>query len=221
MLDVEVTEATCTAGAPGGGSLAAPATTCPEGSTLEFTTDGTTWVTTLPTYDQMTAITIMTRCNCDTDNNMSSPISTVTTDPPLCPAITITKNNAVDDTDTQTVTPGVAATFSIEVCNTGTENLCALTLTESATDAALVLTDCVPDAATLATMIAATGDMDADFEPMECFTFSCMVSGISQDFTNTITTNAEGCESGEAVEDDDPSEVVIDCPTEALSLIHI
>jgi hypothetical protein len=63
-----------------GGVIAAPTTSCPVGSTLQYSTDaGVSWSTTLPTYNQTTAVTVLTRCNCDADNTASSPTSTVTT----------------------------------------------------------------------------------------------------------------------------------------------
>lgn len=213
MLDVGVTEATCTDGAPSGGSVTAPTTACPEGSSLMYSTDGgMNWSETLPSYNQTEPITVDTRCECDTDDTAVSPTSSVTTDPPLCPAITITKSNGDNSGDSQTLTPAMDAEFTIEVCNSGTENLCELVIAESATDADLDVSDCVPDAAAIATLIAGAGDMDADFEPMECFTFTCETSTVTEDFTNTISITAEGCDSGDEVEDDDPSEVVIDCP---------
>ncbi len=81
-------ESTCTVpnGTPAGGVLAAPTATCPAGSTLEYSTDaGTTWGATLPMYDQTTAITVDTRCNCDNDTAQSSPTGSVTTVPGACP----------------------------------------------------------------------------------------------------------------------------------------
>ncbi len=74
-----------------GGVIAAPATSCPAGSTLQYSTDGgTNWSTTLPTYNQTTAITVLTRCNCDANNATSSPTSSVTTVPGVCTPITAT-----------------------------------------------------------------------------------------------------------------------------------
>lgn len=85
---VIVTESTC---APDGmtltgGTISAPTGSCPSGSTLEYSTDNVMWSTTLPTYDQATAITIYTRCVCDSDNNIISIVSSVTTVPDMCTA---------------------------------------------------------------------------------------------------------------------------------------
>jgi hypothetical protein len=82
---VQVTESTCTSCTVGGGAITAPATTCPVGSTLQYSTDnGTSWTTTLPTYNQTSAITVLTRCNCDINTATSSPTSSVTTVPGVC-----------------------------------------------------------------------------------------------------------------------------------------
>jgi hypothetical protein len=91
----QVTNSTCSTfgGAPSGGSISAPAGICPVGSTLQYSTDGgDSWSTTVPAYNQSgPAQTIQTRCNCDEDDTMSSPVSSVTTVPgacPLCPDLT-------------------------------------------------------------------------------------------------------------------------------------
>jgi len=88
MLDIGVTESTCIEfeGTPSGGELTAPTTACPEESSLRYSIDGgVTWTETLPTYDQTTAITIDTRCECDQDATVVSPTSSVTTVPGECP----------------------------------------------------------------------------------------------------------------------------------------
>ena len=84
---VGVINSTCTmaGGTPSGGSFTAPTASCPAGSTLEYSTNGTTWSTTLPTYNQTMAMTVSTRCNCDIDNTMSSSIASVSSMPGTCP----------------------------------------------------------------------------------------------------------------------------------------
>ncbi len=82
-----VTESVC--GADGmtleGGVV--DAITCPTGATAEYSTDGgTTWVTTVPAYDQTTAITVTVRCLCDEDMTTASPTAEVTTVPGVCMA---------------------------------------------------------------------------------------------------------------------------------------
>ncbi|MBL7783707.1 MAG: hypothetical protein JNM22_20900, partial [Saprospiraceae bacterium] len=75
-------------GTPSGGSISAPAGSCPSGSVLQYSTDnGLNWSTSAPTYNQSgPAQTVLTRCNCTIDNTMSSPTSTVTTAPGVCPS---------------------------------------------------------------------------------------------------------------------------------------
>ena len=72
-------------GVPEGGSLSAPTTSCPTGSSLQYSTDGTTWSSTLPTYDQINSITVFTRCICDEDINTISNNASVSTTPGTCP----------------------------------------------------------------------------------------------------------------------------------------
>ena len=70
-----------------GGVIAAAATNCPPETTLEYSVDGgSNWNTSLPTYNQTTAETILTRCNCDADNSVSSAQGSVLTDPGTCPS---------------------------------------------------------------------------------------------------------------------------------------
>ncbi|MCA0234001.1 MAG: HYR domain-containing protein, partial [Bacteroidetes bacterium] len=87
---VQVTNSVCTTfgSTPSGGVISAPSSSCPAGSTLQYSTDnGGNWSETLPTYAQTgTGQTILTRCNCTADASKSSPTSTVTTVPGVCPA---------------------------------------------------------------------------------------------------------------------------------------
>ncbi len=67
------------------GSISAPNSSCPSGSTLQYSTNnGANWSTTLPAYNQTTPITILTRCNCDVNTTISSPTTSVTTAPAGC-----------------------------------------------------------------------------------------------------------------------------------------
>ena len=83
---VVTSESTC--GADGmtleGGVIDYAGSTCPEGSTLEYATDGVTFTTTAPMYDQENAITVTVRCTCDADMTMTSPTAEVTTVPGSC-----------------------------------------------------------------------------------------------------------------------------------------
>lgn len=88
-------QSTCSNCMLSGGLTAAPTATCPTGSTLQYSTDGTIWTTSLPDYNQTTSITITTRCNCDIDNTQSSPTNSVSTIPGTCtPPSPSADNNA-------------------------------------------------------------------------------------------------------------------------------
>jgi|GEM_PF-1459999 len=123
---VDVVDSTCPTGqmTPSGGLINAPISDCPTGSTIEYSTDGgTNWVTTLPVYDQMNAITVLTRCNCDVDTNVSSMTSSVTTMPTTCDELALmlsdpcncdggfdSTGSGINDfaSETITITPGTA-----------------------------------------------------------------------------------------------------------------
>ena len=109
----------------GGGSFAAP-TGCPTGSTIQYSTDnGATFSNTVPTYNQTTAVTVLTRCNCNVDNTISSQTATVTSIPATCatPTCEITSimvsnistcnnNNTPNDPNDDTYTQSVTVNFN-------------------------------------------------------------------------------------------------------------
>jgi len=77
---VIMAESTCTVfgGTPMGGQFTPPPNTCPVGSSLKYSIDnGMTYLASVPTYNQVTAITVLTACACDTDPTMLSSPSTV------------------------------------------------------------------------------------------------------------------------------------------------
>jgi len=86
--NVLVVNSTCGAGCvPTGGSIGAPTgTPCPEGSILQYQVNGGAWSTTLPEYAlNGPPQTIRTRCVCEADDLVSSPVSVgVTTTPANC-----------------------------------------------------------------------------------------------------------------------------------------
>jgi hypothetical protein len=92
-----VVNSTCSTfgGSPSGGLISAPATPCPVGSTVEYSTNGPAgpWSTSPPSYAQSgPAQTILTRCTCDGNPALFSPSGTVTTTPgtcPPCPVLTV------------------------------------------------------------------------------------------------------------------------------------
>ena len=125
-----VAESSCDVfqGTPSGGSLAAPAASCPTGSTLEYSTDGgTTFSTILPTYDQFNSISVITRCNCDAIPSQSSPLTTITTNPvacPDCPILDIAPPPIVIDSESSCLLPGSTPTGGLlsaptNACPTG------------------------------------------------------------------------------------------------------
>lgn len=122
-----ITESTCNGSTPTGGDVSVPAVTnCPTGSTLQFSTDNSTFSTTLPTYNQTTSETIYTKCVCNTTNTTTSTTSSVVTSPmecPDCPNFTsVTPAQAVITESTcngSTSTGGVISAPAITNCPTG------------------------------------------------------------------------------------------------------
>ncbi len=84
-------ESACTtfggqAGEDGGGVLIPATSNCPAGSSLEYSVDGGTFGPTAPSYDQLNALSIVTRCTCDSDSAVTSSASTaILTTPGACP----------------------------------------------------------------------------------------------------------------------------------------
>ena len=104
-----IVNSTCSGCTLSGGSVSAPTgMPCPAYSTLQYSTNGIDWSTTLPAYNQTTPITVYTRCNCDADNSVSSPVSNVTTTPGTCTPVTagITGTAAACDEVTLTASGG-------------------------------------------------------------------------------------------------------------------
>ncbi|AEE52691.1 MopE-related protein [Haliscomenobacter hydrossis] len=89
---VIIVNSTCSACALSGGSISAPASSCPVGSTLQYKVDNGPWTSTLPTYNQTTTQTIKTRCSCDGNPSIVSDSSAIATTPGVCtpPDATIT-----------------------------------------------------------------------------------------------------------------------------------
>ncbi len=72
-----------------GGEIIAPVDPCPEGSNIQYSVDdGITWTGSVPVYDFSDPITIITRCQCITDDSEVSPESDpITTNPGFCPPV--------------------------------------------------------------------------------------------------------------------------------------
>ena len=82
-----ITNSTCPTGqtTPSGGLITAPPSNCPTGTTLLYSTNGgNNWSPSLPTYNQSTPMEILTRCSCDADNTISSPVNFIFTTPEMC-----------------------------------------------------------------------------------------------------------------------------------------
>ena len=91
------------------GSINAPTASCPAGSTLEYSLNGTSWSTSVPAYPS-SAGTVFTRCKCNVDATVVSISGTVSINPAPC------------------VNPTVAAiTGNTNVCIGGTSALACST----------------------------------------------------------------------------------------------
>jgi|GEM_PF-1116462 len=124
-LDIVVTESMCEADGVtlSGGVTSAPATACPAGSELEFSLDGfaTAGSPTLPAYNQTTAITVSSRCVCESDPTIVSEVSIVTTMPGVCappPSCSIENISTMSTCNEEGI-------FSLEVCYDHTNPLTA------------------------------------------------------------------------------------------------
>lgn len=88
------------------------AISCATGSTAQYSTDnGTTWNAALPTYSATSAMTILSRCNCSSDNSISSMTNTATTAPVIKPTVTKPADQTVS-----------AGNMTTEVTFSGTTN---------------------------------------------------------------------------------------------------
>jgi len=137
---------------------------------------------------------------------------TTSIDLPACmdttPELTVTKS-ATDGTDAQYILPNGDAVFNIVIENTGATDICNIVITDPNG------ADCVLSATDIAALIAATGDADADFEPGESITYTCMVSGVTADFTNEISIDYEDCnDPGTVLNDTDATDVIVLCVIE-------
>lgn len=91
------------------GSINSPTASCPAGSTLEYSLNGTSWSTTVPSYPS-SAGTVYTRCKCNVDATVVSISATANINPAPC------------------VNPTVAAiTGNTSVCIGGTSSLACST----------------------------------------------------------------------------------------------
>jgi DNA-binding beta-propeller fold protein YncE len=100
--NVVVSNGVCNAACqPAGASISAPTLGCPGGSTLQYSVNNGAWTTNLPTYAD--GLTIRTRCLCDADNNVSSPVSS---------GVTTNATNCVDNIPPTAVCSNIAISFN-------------------------------------------------------------------------------------------------------------
>ena len=98
---VVITNSACVNCLIEGGTIGAPLNPCPSGSIIQYSVNGGAWSTQLPFYDLEVSISIRTRCICEADPSMTSPISIpVVTDPGSCP-------NQCECPDVSTPAPGI------------------------------------------------------------------------------------------------------------------
>jgi Secretion system C-terminal sorting domain/SprB repeat/HYR domain len=117
--NVTVVNSTCGASCTAtGGSISAPANACPTGSTLQYSINGGAWISSVPTYDINGAVqSIRTRCSCDGDLAITSPISTpVVTQPGTCTGATTAPTLVI----VNNVPPSLVGTISATGCGAGT-----------------------------------------------------------------------------------------------------
>lgn len=123
----QITDSQCQTGCSvTNGTITAPALSCPTGSTLHYSIDNTNWSTTAPSYDNTNALTIYTKCICDSDNTVQSTTYDITTTPMTCqtPTVSLSIQNPPTDYctgDTYTIvatasggSPGYSYTWTID-----------------------------------------------------------------------------------------------------------
>ncbi len=107
------------------------------------------------------------------------------------PSISIVKDDADNSDDTQTVSPGGTATFTITVTNTGTVDLENVTVTDPlAPGCDLVIGD-----------LAAGATHPA---------YTCTVENVDANFTNIAFVTGDPVGGGEQVSDDDPTDILVE-----------
>ena len=118
-----------------------------------------------------------------------SPVSTVTTAPEQCNASIAIVKTAPDGTDTQSVSIGTPAGFSITVTNTGNITLDNVEVSDPASPAC--------------------DNMIGTLTPGQTFTYTCSSADVTADFTNTADVVGSPEDGSMNATDSDPSEVVV------------
>jgi len=112
------------------------------------------------------------------------------------PMVTVDKNDADNGDDAQTINSGGDAVFTITVSNTGTEDLCNVSVSD-------------PNGLACEMTYTANG---GTLVVGDTWTYMCTVPGATANYVNTAIVNAQGCTSGTMVMDDDPSCVTVENP---------
>lgn len=86
--DIEIVNSECIDCTLTPGQINIPATTCPDGSSIQFSYNGgLNWTSTAPIYNMNNSVTFLIRCDCDEQPDLSSEVSdSYTTNPGDCPA---------------------------------------------------------------------------------------------------------------------------------------
>jgi hypothetical protein len=158
-LELNVTESTCDVfgGMPSGGLLEAPTVGCPAGSIIEYSLNGGPFSTTIPLYDDLTAVSVNVRCVCESDMTLfSDPVETVTV-PGICPTCPDLTNAIVPQANIASESICVTVGGSVQLdggqlndpvddCNGSGVNTCPLGSTlEYSTDAGVTWQSTLPD----------------------------------------------------------------------------
>ncbi len=148
------------------GTIAVPTTCCPDGSTIEYSTDGgTSFSTTLPTYDASTTQTILSRCKCDADATVVSQQGMVDTSPSSCTNIgastSIPMCDGANATFEVTFTGNGSGTVEVIEQGGGVYNAFATTVLGSGTTSPITVTIPGPVSAASKTYIVRYADNSA------------------------------------------------------------
>jgi len=188
----------------------------PIGESLQLTDAG--WIG--PIANTMDAVNASLSCPTGGSGGSAMCMGMGSFDEDICvmPAVGITIDDNDNGDDTQMIPQGGAAAFSITFTNPGTESLCNLAVTNTASDPTLDGSNCEPN---LAALIMAQGDGDAELDPGETVTYTCMITGVMNDFTNTVEITGEGCITGitVGVTSTDDSAVIVIPPCDITNLV--
>lgn len=130
-------------------------------------------------------------------------------------AVDKTDNNPVDQdgvvrNDSQTIDSGESAVFEITVTNDGTEGLTNIVLSDPLGPNCAGSVTLPSTSPTTFLTFTHVGNNDAIFDPGETFTYTCDRPNTTESFVNTVTVEADGVDSGTTVDDDDPTNILLE-----------